>query len=493
MASSYRDELTRRMRLPQRHRLLQGYPMLPLHRAASPGRGWTRRLDGELRPERRDPAGGAAPEPAWVRLDKSRPLIIGVLPHSQCNPKVAGCGFCTFAHDRYDKATLARTVSHVEEEIAGRVAAYPELRERRVDALYFGGATANLTPRKQLASLGAALATHFDLTKAEVTLEGVPSLFRSLLGGPFEALLEIPARHRRVSMGVQTFDERWIARMGRQAFGDRRTVLTVIEKAHRHGMTISGDFLINLPGQSRRAMLDDARLAVDSGLDQICVYHLVLTPSGGSEWAKDPALMGALPDGEEAKANWLAVREYLLEHGFVQTTLTNFERASVHETSRRFVYEDSSFRPESYDALGFGPTSISTFIDWAARRAVKHVRGKRFLLEPDDLYFAYEEQDVRLLHLTRTLARTVVHRGAYERLLGADLTAHFGEAIEAVVDAKLATLDDAALRLTAEGMFFADSVAGLLAWRRTEQLRPSAKGEHTRDLLERRVVVDFMG
>jgi hypothetical protein len=28
-----------------------------------------------------------------------RPLLVGVLPHAFCNPKIAGCGFCTFPHE----------------------------------------------------------------------------------------------------------------------------------------------------------------------------------------------------------------------------------------------------------------------------------------------------------------------------------------------------------------------------------------------------------
>ena len=114
----FSNELSRRMALPQRHRLLQGYPMLPLHRAAVPGGGWTRRLDGELRSWMPKPSERVEPEAPWIRFDPSRPLIVGVLPHTQCNPKLAGCGFCTFPHDAYHKATLVRTVGHVEEEIA---------------------------------------------------------------------------------------------------------------------------------------------------------------------------------------------------------------------------------------------------------------------------------------------------------------------------------------------------------------------------------------
>jgi coproporphyrinogen III oxidase-like Fe-S oxidoreductase len=59
-------------------------------------------------------------------------------------------------------------------------------------------------------------------------LEGVPALFRSLFAGPFEAFLGMPARHRRISMGVQTFDPDALRRMGRQGFGDRATVAKVV-------------------------------------------------------------------------------------------------------------------------------------------------------------------------------------------------------------------------------------------------------------------------
>jgi oxygen-independent coproporphyrinogen-3 oxidase len=486
--ASFHDELARRVALPQRHRLLQGYPMLPLMRRDQPGFDPVG-LDGTLA---WDPDTQRETRSAWIRHDASRPLIVGVLPHTQCNPRVAGCGFCTFPHDQYDKGLLTGTVDSVAEYARLVFDAYPELTKRRVDAVYFGGATANLTPARALSKLAKVLTEHLDFRHAEVTLEGVPSLFRSLLSGPFDALLDVPARHRRISMGVQTFDPAWIARMGRQSFGDYRTVAAVVEKAHRHGLTASGDFLVNLPGQPRADMLRDMARAEASGLDQVCVYHLVLTKGSGVSWSEDEDLMASLPDNATACDNWLAARGWLLEHGFVQTTLTNFERAGVHATERRFVYEEHSFSPERYDALGLGPTAISTFVDLEARRAVKHVRGKK-AMPGDDLFFAYEDEDLRLLYLTRTLARLTIDRHTYERIFGADLTAHFGEALHAVVDAKLATMDKEAVRLTPLGMFFADSVAGLLAWPRVEALRHLSAGVHTRDLLERRVVLDYMG
>ncbi|HVK64817.1 MAG TPA: radical SAM protein [Polyangium sp.] len=483
---------------PQRHRLLQGYPMLPLMRpAVEPSRrgrprAYRRRADGAL-----SLGETGTSEPPWIELDPTRPLLVGVLPHAQCNPAVEGCGFCTFPHDPFDKGLLRRTTRAVAEQIDDFFGDHPEFASRRVDAVYFGGATANLTPKVELAALGEALGRNLDLRGAEVTLEGVTTLFRSLLPGPFEVLLAMPARHRRISMGVQTFDEEMLARMGRRSFGGRRDVARVVEKAHRSGLTVSGDFLINLPSEPLPRMLADVTEAAALGFDQICVYHLVLAAGQGTPWAEDPAVRAELPSLEQACDNWLAVREALLQRGYVQTTLTNFERADVHATDRRFVYEEHSFTPDRYDALGFGPLALSTFTDVGQRRAVKLVRAKSpkaGLWGEHDLFFAYGEEDLRLLYLTRALPRLRVPRATYRDLFGGDLAEHFGPALQAIEAAGLARLDAEALHLTPRGMFYADSVAGLLAWPRVEALRASGAGRRTRDLLQDKMRInDFMG
>lgn len=473
------------MAAPQRHRLLQGYPMVPLLRAASADGAVLRGLDGST--QRRS---GQPEAPPYLTLDPTRPLIIGIIPHTQCIPQIPACGFCTFGHDPFERRVLEHVVGRVVAEIDGVAERWPRLTERRVEAVYFGGGTANLTPAKQLRALAQGLQRRFDLREAEVTLEGVPSLFRSLLFGPLDALLEMPVRHRRVSMGVQTFDRTQLGRMGRSHFGDAATVGRVVSGAHRGGATTSVDLLFNLPGQPREQMLADLRIAADLGVDQICIYHLVLHAQQQTPWAKEPSLLAALPGIDEAADNWLALREHLLGAGFVQTTLTNFERAAVQATSRRFVYEDCSFQPQRYDALGFGPLSISTFINRAQRRAVKLLRTRAEapahgagLYRREDLYFPYEEEDVKLLFLTRSLARLQIDREVYRDLFGSELTEDFADAVAALVGAAVAKVDAAALRLTPRGMFFADAAAGLLACRRGAALRPAGWGGHTATLL----------
>ncbi len=472
--------LARRRARPQRHRLLHGYPMTPLLRA-----GAGRRRDGSI-PGIGVPGRVPHREPAVVTPDPSRPILLGVMPHTQCAPRVEGCGFCTFPHDPYRKPELRAVVGEVTESIRDLE---PWWRGRRVEAVYLGGATANLTPRASLRALLEALAAGFDLGAAEVTLEGVPALFLSWLPGVTEVLRDLGCGQRRLSMGVQTFDPAWLRRMGREGFGDRHTVERVTARAHAIGATASADLLLGLPGRPLAEELEDVRTAIGVGLDQICVYPLVL--AGDTPWAGDPAMVAGLPGVAAARERWGAVVELLRGAGFEATTLTNFERPG----SPRFRYEVASFAPDRYDALGVGPLSISTVVDPGARRAVKVLRGRSASEshDPGRLWFPYDAEDLALLCVTRMCSVGVVDRGRYAALTGGDLVAHHGPAVEAVVDAGLATLDERALALTDDGRFWADAVVGTFAEARASAVRAEGAGVHTADLARGHVISTHMG
>ena len=453
-----RTELTQRVRRTQRHRLLHGYPMAPLLRPL---------------PSPTPPQGRLAPDPC-------RPLIVGVLPHTFCNPTVRGCGFCTFAHEKYSNAAARAVVSHVAAEIRSTAEAFPEARERRVDAVYFGGGTANLTPPECLRDLGAALLETFDLSNAEVSLEGVPVYFTIRNEAMLDVLSAMPVRHRRISMGIQTFDPDSLARMGRAAFGTPAQIENVVRAAHARSMTASCDLLYNLPGQTLEGCLADVGRATAMGFDQICVYNLVLEAGMDSEWSKSPSLLAGVPDTERGAAHWLAVRSLLLDSGYVQTTLTNFERREIHDTPRRFLYESCSFQPARYDALGFGPGAISTFTSSDRRTALKwmnlstseaYVRAREAGAPVATRGFRYAQEDLRLLHLTRGLALNSLDRAAYEAFFGSDLVRDYPRHFQLLEDARLVRVSGGSVSVTPEGMFFADAIAGLLASSRAAELR----------------------
>jgi oxygen-independent coproporphyrinogen-3 oxidase len=372
-------------------------------------------------------------------------------------------------------------VEHVIREIDDRLRRQPKLHRRRIAALYFGGGTANLTPAEPFRLLCRRLAEAFDLSQAEITLEGVPAYFIKRTPLLMDVLREeIPARHYRISMGIQTFDPERLRQMGRLAFGTAETFTRVVEAAHTRGFTASADLLFNLPGQTLDEMRQDLAQAVDIGLDHLGLYHLVLFRGLGTAWSRDPKMLAGLPDNETGAANWLALRQQLLEGGFVQTTLTNFERAVFHGDPRRFVYEEFTFQPLNYDMLGFGPSAISFAADRGGGSGLKvlnpegaanYMAAVRRGVPAWDRWFDYDQGDLSVFYLTRRLAALEIDRRDYSHVFGRAPESDVGTELDALLEAELLEATPEAYRPTPRGMFYADSIAALLAWRQVEVRR----------------------
>lgn len=431
---------------PQRHRLLQGYPQPGLMTGYDRARPY---------------------EPVVPRPD--RPLIVGILPHAACAPSVKGCGYCTFPHEEFRASRVRDSVAAVRAELQAS-----PLRGRRVEALYFGGGTANLTPADCFAALCRESETCFDLRTAEVSLEGAPAFFLSHNQALLEVLQGMDVGRLRVSMGVQTFQPNLLEAMGRAAIGSSAQVAKAARAARGRGISTSADLMINMPSQSLAQMKSDLQRASDLGFDQVCVYHLVLFRGLGTEWSRRKDMLQALPDNQRGFENWLEVTELARQLGYQQKTLTNFERAG------NYSYENYSYQPEKFDGAGFGPAALSTYTDPMSQCAVKWMNetdGGRYVhaLQQDGgakaHCFVYGARDLRLLHLTRTLPRLRVSRPVYREFFGTDLVSDFSLEIEALETAELITVEEGDLSLTPRGMFFADSVAGLLANDRVGELR----------------------
>lgn len=461
--------LTRFLDRPQRHRLLHGYPLA----AAMPF------VDEELR--RRIDTGNSEAAPT-TRPDVG--TLVGVLPHPFCNPKISGCGFCTFPHESFSSARSSLVVQALIQEIEDRLRSQPEISRRKISGLYFGGGTANLTPATPFRQLARKLSHAFDPTDAEISLEGVPAYFvkrRPLLIDIMRE--EMPARHFRISMGMQTFSEKRLREMGRLAFGRANTFAEVVDLAHHRGMTISGDLLFNLPGQTLKEMQDDVHRAIEIGLDQICLYHLVMFRGLGTAWSKDETMLARLPTNVQAADHWLHLRDQLICHGYRQTTLTNFERTELANDARRYQYELMSFQPDRYQMLGFGPAGISyadsdnddpalkTMNPESSAEYLQAVRSGRPVW---NRYFRYQAADKEILHLTRRLAALQIETERFRQAFGMSVWDRYSEPLELLAAEGLITWNDDAIAVTPRGMFYADSIAGLLTETRLRMEGPGS-------------------
>lgn len=457
------EQLHRLMDRPQRHRLLHGYPLA----AAMP---YVDKSNSELM-ERLSGMNSAASVPSS--------FLVGILPHPFCNPKVTGCGFCTFPHEAYSAAKGEAVAAAVVQEMEAFARRNPRFSELTPSAIYFGGGTANLTPPDAFLALCRTLKSTFDTRQAEVSLEGVPSRF---LQGERKLIdimqAELPACHFRISMGIQTFAEKRLKLMGRAGFGNASTFRDVVKYAHERGLTTSGDLLFNQPAQSLKEMLEDVDRAVSIGLDQICLYHLVLFQGLGTDWSRNPEIVSSVPGNSEADENWSTLRAYLIKQGFVQASLTNFERQDIYDSDRRYRYESFSFEDSHCQVVGFGPSGISFAQNSDGALAIKTMNPEHSAEYMQSVnagavvcnrHFEYRPVDLQILDLTRKMASLKIDSCAFEVRFGQGSWEGYRSLFDLFCAENLMAQDDAVFRLTSKGMFYSDSMASLLAMQRWQE------------------------
>jgi coproporphyrinogen III oxidase-like Fe-S oxidoreductase len=163
----------------------------------------------------------------------------------------------------------------------------------------------------------------------------------------------------------------------------------------------------------------------------------------------------------------------------VETTLTNFERSTFNADPRRFHYEECSFQPHRFEMLGFGPSAISFGADAGFREGLKVLNpqnAEAYNLGVDsgrpvwDRWFAYHWRDLQILYLTRRLAALEIDRREYQELFVTDPWEDFAPEFRAIYDEGLLEVTPCTIRPTVRGMFYADSIASIWAWRRSRAL-----------------------
>lgn len=134
--------------------------------------------------------------------------------------------------------------------------------------------------------------------------------------------------------------------------------------------------------------------------------------------------------------------------------------------------------------LGFGPGAISCILSHELGQGIKTqnpVGAQEYMQAVDkdqrvwNKYFCYDSRDVRIAYLTRWLSALKVCRKTYRELFESDVIEDFRTECEALADAGLMEMDDDSLRPTPRGMFYADSIAALWAWKQVRARRAQAR------------------
>ena len=173
---------------------------------------------------------------------------------------------------------------------------------RAVETLFIGGGTPSLFSAKAIQRLLDGLRQRLVIAAdAEITLEANPGRFDADRFAGF-----IAAGVNRLSIGVQSFNDQALQKLGRIHGGDEAKA--AIEAAHQAGFErINVDLMHGLPDQSMTAALSDVEQALALGIRHLSHYQLTLEPDTAF-FNRPPALPDedTLADIEHACAQRIA-------------------------------------------------------------------------------------------------------------------------------------------------------------------------------------------
>lgn len=173
------------------------------------------------------------------------------------------CAFCPYCKVGYDEALAARYVEALLREIE-LVAGLPGPR-KKATSLYFGGGTPALVA-EHIGRIVSALEARFDIAEG-VGLELHP---RDVTAARLRQLRD--AGVSKISIGVQSFQDRYLGLLGRGAFDEEAMFAALREVPFE---TVSMDFIFALPGQTIETMGEDVERAFANGANHVALYPFI--------------------------------------------------------------------------------------------------------------------------------------------------------------------------------------------------------------------------
>ncbi len=257
-----------------------------------------------------------------------------------CKSKCQYCDFNSYA--ACDGATiysylaaLCREIKFAGEQYGGA----------RIDTVYIGGGTPSMLEAKHISSICRVLKENFDLSGVEeFSIEANPeSVAEDKLLAYREAGID------RISIGVQSLDDRNLRSMGR--LHDKDTALEKLALADKYFQNVSSDLIIGLPydnSQLIKSEIDE----LSGYVTHMSVYQLTLEEGTPLKKRADEGRVWLPSDDEVADLMDVAI-DTLSADGFERYEVSNFAKGG-----KISKHNMGYWTREEYLGLGAGAHSL---------------------------------------------------------------------------------------------------------------------------------------
>ena len=366
------------------------------------------------------------------------------------------CSYCHFASGVFPGSLIRPYFGALRREMEALPGLLQRLKGKGsgiadwvIDTIFVGGGTPSLVDGREIGQTLEWVRNTLSLSPApEITLEVNPG---TVTDEKLDCYRE--AGVNRISLGVQTFQDRLLKKVGRSH--SAADSISTVEMCRRNGIdNLNVDLIAGLPGQTE----DDWQENL-SRVDALSPEHLslyLLEIHEDAHLGKREGLAGAsLPD-EERVADWYRESvDWLGSNGWEQYEISNFCKPGRQSRHNLKYWTDQPF-------IGFGCGAHSY---WAGERWGNERDPARYveLLEAGQPAAAFRSEVTPRQHLEEVVFLGLRLNAGLDlwrcrRKFGFDLRDRFGRELSQLAQGGLIEIEGDRLKLTSKGRLFSNEV-----------------------------------
>ncbi|WP_142557719.1 radical SAM family heme chaperone HemW [Streptococcus mitis] len=320
---------------------------------------------------------------------------------------------------------------------------------QKLRTLYIGGGTPTALSAPQLEVLLDGLTKNLDLSVLEeLTIEANPGD----LDEDKIAVLKNSAVNR-VSLGVQTFDDKMLKKIGRSHL--EKDIYENIDRLKLAGFdNISIDLIYALPGQTMEQVKDNVAKAIALDIPHMSLYSLILE---NHTVFMNRMRRGKLPlPKEEVEAEMF---EYIIAAlelaGFEHYEISNFSKPGF-ESRHNLMYWDNA----EYYGIGAGASGYVNGVRYKNHGPIRHylkaVEEGNARIHEEHLSLREQMEEEMFLGLRK---KTGVSKARFEEKFGTSFENIYGQVVRDLCHQDLLQIEGQQIRMTKKGLFLGDTVA----------------------------------
>ena len=352
------------------------------------------------------------------------------------------CYYCDFSKVFIKNQPVDSYLEHLLEE-------FRSYDIQKLRTLYIGGGTPTALSAPQLEILLKGLTKNLDLSSLEeLTIEANPGD----LDADKIAVLKNSAVNR-VSLGVQTFDDKMLKKIGRSHL--EKDIYENIDRLKLAGFdNISIDLIYALPGQTMEQVKENVAKAIGLDIPHMSLYSLILE---NHTVFMNRMRRGKLPlPKEELEAEMF---EYIIAEleraGFEHYEISNFSKSGF-ESRHNLMYWDNA----EYYGIGAGASGYVNGVRYKNHGPIRHylsaVEEGNTRITEEHLSQKEQMEEEMFLGLRK---KSGVSMARFEEKFSQSFEEIYGKIVRDLVQQGLMQIDGDRVRMTKRGLFLGDTVA----------------------------------